>query len=302
LLVAAAIFLMISTVSNSGRDPTQATPGARSETAKEDSVVLAPASEDFLEPNPDVTIPEAVTTIPVVVHVVYRTEAENIPDEQVRGQIEALNTNYRARNKNIANVPAPFRDKVGDARIAFTLASTDPEGRPTSGITRTKTNLGSFGANTTSVVRRNSGGKDAWPTGRYLNIWVCNLGNNLRSYVLNFPDKATSDRDGVVIHYESFGANDASTTHEIGHYFGLYHIWGVPKCGDDFVADTPPQQGPNSQNTTFPHITCNNGPDGDMFMNFMDYNPDACMFTKGQVARMHQVLQKFRNGLAVSNQ
>ena len=83
--------------------------------------------------------------------------------------------------------------------------------------------------------------------------------------------------------------------HEIGHWLNLRHIWGdTEDCsGSDFVADTPNAAGPNYGKPSFPHVSCANGPSGDMFMNFMDYVDDAAMllFTPEQVARMHATLQ-----------
>jgi hypothetical protein len=105
--------------------------------------------------------------------------------------------------------------------------------------------------------------------------------------------------DGVVILNTAFGTKGTAAppfnkgrtaTHEIGHWLNLHHIWGdTQDCsGTDYVADTPNAQLPNYSKPTFPHISCNNGPDGDMFMNYMDYVDDDSMFmfTTGQVARM----------------
>ena len=92
-----------------------------------------------------------------------------------------------------------------------------------------------------------------------------------------------------------------SATHEIGHFFNLRHIWGdTPDCsGSDFVDDTPNAESPNFGKPTFPHVTCGNGPNGDMFMNYMDYSDDDSMFmfSPGQVARMHTTLDGVRKSL-----
>jgi len=94
-------------------------------------------------------------------------------------------------------------------------------------------------------------------------------------------------------------ANSRRVSHEIGHYLNLLHLWGGKEdcTGTDEVDDTPPQKGPNTGRPVFPHVTCKNGPNGDMFMNFMDYTDVGCMFTKGQVLRMHQTLQGPRKAL-----
>jgi len=95
-----------------------------------------------------------------------------------------------------------------------------------------------------------------------------------------------------------------TSTHEIGHWLNLRHIWGdTEDCtGTDFVDDTPNAQLPNYGKPKFPHVSCNNGPNGDMFMNFMDYVDDdsMMMFTAGQVVRMHATLEGPRKELLIA--
>ena len=57
--------------------------------------------------------------------------------------------------------------------------------------------------------------------------------------------------------------------------------------------------GPNFGCPSFPDVSCSNGPNGDMFMNYMDYVDDVAMFmfTQGQVSRMHATLEGPRNSL-----
>lgn len=114
-------------------------------------------------------------TIPVVVHVVHRTDAENISDAQVKSQIDALNRDFRAKNSDLSKVPKVWKSLVTDSNIQFALASKDPKGKKTSGITRTATKVASFGPENT-VKAPKTGGVSPWPTNRYLNFWVCNLG------------------------------------------------------------------------------------------------------------------------------
>jgi Pregnancy-associated plasma protein-A len=247
-------------------------------------------------------------TIPVVVHVVYKTEAENISDAQVQSQIDSLNKDYRAKNNDRKKVPSVWKSLVIDPNIEFRLATKDAKGKKTSGITRTATKATSFGPNDT-VKAKKTGGVDPWPTDRYLNIWVCALSGGLLGYA-QFPG-GPSKTDGVVILNTAFGTTGIAkapfnkgrtATHEIGHYLGLRHIWGDRNdcSGDDFVADTPRAREANYGKPKFPQITCNNGPNGDMFVNYMDYVDDAamCMFTAGQVARMNATLAGPRKKLA----
>lgn len=245
------------------------------------------------------------TLIPVVVHVVYNAAAENVSVAQIKSQIKVLNLDFQAKNPDKAKVPAAFKGLVADPQIKFVLATKDPKGKPTTGITRTKTTRASFGSND-SVKFTESGGQDAWPRDKYLNIWVCRLRGGLLGYA-QFPG-GQPETDGVVVLHTAFGTTGTAqapfnlgrtTTHEIGHWLNLRHIWGdTEDCsGSDFVADTPNAAGPNHGSPTFPHVSCKNGPNGDMFMNYMDYVDDAAMFmfTSQQVERMAATLENERD-------
>ncbi len=247
--------------------------------------------------------------IPVVVHILFAQDAQNITDEQVASQIEVLNEDYSASNADIGTVPAPFGNLVGNPSLEFFLAQQDPTGAPTTGITRTTTTRTGFGVDD-SMKSDGTGGKSPWDTKRYLNLWVCALGGGVLGYA-QFPG-GDPNTDGVVIATSAFGRRGSArapfdlgrtATHEIGHYLNLSHIWGearVPTCEDsDFVDDTPNQFGPNSGKPTFPKESCGNTPHGDMFMNYMDYVDDdtMCMFSQQQVDRMHAALEISRSGL-----
>jgi hypothetical protein len=253
-------------------------------------------------------VAEKLITIPVVVHVVHRTAEENISDAQVKSQIDALNRDYRAKNADKSKVPPAWKGLLIDSNIQFALATKDPNGKKTSGITRTATSASSFSVQN-EVKSSKTGGADPWPTDRYLNFWACNLGEGLLGYA-QFPGGPEAT-DGVVILYKAFGSTGVvkapydkgrTATHEVGHFLGLRHIWGdMNDCtGNDFVSDTPHAREANFGKPKFPHITCNNGPNGDMFMNYMDYVDDAAMFmfTTGQVARMNATLAGPRRKLA----
>jgi Pregnancy-associated plasma protein-A len=249
----------------------------------------------------------APTAIPVVVHVVYNTAAENISVAQIKSQIARLNLDYNAKNPDRKNVPSVWSGLVTGSRIQFALAKKDPSGKPATGITRTPTASTSFGDDD-SVKSAASGGADAWPSDKYLNLWVCSLGGGLLGYA-QFPG-GPAKTDGVVILNTAFGSKGTAAapfnkgrtaTHEIGHWLNLHHIWGdTQHCeGTDFVSDTPNAQLPNFGKPKFPHITCSNGPNGDMFMNYMDYVDDdsMLMFTTQQVARMNAALAGSRSSI-----
>lgn len=245
--------------------------------------------------------------VSVVVHVVYNTAAENISDAQIKSQVEALNRDYRRKNADVSIVPSVWHGLPTDAGIEFALAAKDPAGAASNGITRTKTTRAGFASND-KVKRPADGGVAPWDATRYLNIWVCSLRDGLLGYA-QFPGGPAAS-DGVVILNTAFGTTGTASapfnlgrtaTHEVGHYFNLRHIWGdTEDCsGTDFIADTPNAQSPNYGTPQFPHISCSNGPSGDMFMNYMDYVDDGAMamFTPGQVARMHSTLDGPRSSL-----
>jgi hypothetical protein len=187
----------------------------------------------------------------------------------------------------------------------------DPNGNPTSGITRTATTTQSFSQSFEPKFTAN-GGIENWDPEHYLNMWVCDLDGSLLGYATFPADLATEpELDGVVIDYAYFGNTGTATapfdkgrtaTHEIGHWMNLRHIWGDNFCGDDFVNDTPTQQESNGGCPSFPHVTCSNGPDGDMFMNYMDYVDDACMFlfTNGQKTRVDATFASTRSQMSSS--
>jgi pregnancy-associated plasma protein-A len=246
------------------------------------------------------SVRQAVATIPVVVHVVYKTADEKITAAQVKSQVAALNKDYRATNPDKSKVPPPWQGLVTDARVQFALATRSPAGQKTSGIVYVRTTQTSF-PDDDSVKTKSGGGSDGWPSARYLNMWVCSLGGGLLGYA-QFPG-GPAKTDGIVILNRACGTTGTATapfhlgrtaTHEIGHWLNLRHIWGdTEDCsGTDFVADTPNAQHPNYGKPRFPHVSCQNGPNGDMFMNYMDYVDDDAMFmfTAQQVVRMQASL------------
>ena len=237
--------------------------------------------------------PTEVITIPVVVHVVYDDSVKNISAAQVQSQIDVLNADFGAANPDTTAIPDAFKHLTGNAHIAFVLATTDPDGRPTNGITRTKTSLPFFKPND-AMKFAFSGGINAWPYDQYLNIWVCDLSTNTLGYA-QFPNAGNPSTDGVVVDYAHFGTTGTvsppyhlgrTATHEVGHWLNLRHIWGEGGCStDDGVEDTPLASAPYLGCPAYPSASCEGT---DMTMNYMDYTDDDCkyMFSQGQVVRM----------------
>ncbi|MDW8394589.1 MAG: M43 family zinc metalloprotease [Chitinophagales bacterium] len=246
--------------------------------------------------------------IPVVVHVIWKTTSQNISDEQIASQIEVLNEDFNRLNADTANTPVPWKSVAGKINIQFCLARYDPNGNETNGIVRVQTSVTAFGMGD-SMKFSSKGGSDAWPTNRYLNIWVCNLGSNLLGYATMPSGQNPGPTDGVVIWYRAFGRvgnlsskynKGRTTTHEVGHWLGLRHIWGDDNggCGgSDGIADTPNQANATYNCPAFPLTdACSGLPNGIMYMNYMDYTDDVCMnlFTRNQCTRMEAALNNDR--------
>jgi hypothetical protein len=226
--------------------------------------------------------------IPVVVNVIYNRNKpqENISQAQIDSQIAVLNSDFSATNNDRNLIPSAFSNLVSNMDIRFTLAKVVRK-------SSTKTQWGTGSA----MKKSGQGGISPTTPTQNLNIWVCNIGGGILGFA-TFPG-GNINIDGVVISPQYFGTTGyvsapfnkgRTATHEVGHWLNLRHIWGddgTGCTGSDQVADTPNAAGPNYGCPTFPKLSCSNGPTGDLFMNYMDYTDDACMymFTPGQTQR-----------------
>ena len=244
--------------------------------------------------------PGIVYEIPVVVHVIQRTDGTGFIDPAtVQSQIDILNEDFSA-------LPGSNGAAGVDTKIVFRLADVDPDGNPTTGITYSMNNQWF-----------NDGGSYwntlAWDTNRYCNIYT-NSASGALGYVPNLPQGgiAGSNSDRVVVLWNSFGRNaplapfnlGRTATHELGHYFGLYHTFDngcgtVAGCytSGDRICDTNRQSSP-----TFGCNPGNSCSSPDPFDNYMDYSDDRCMarFTAEQANRMRCSLVNYRPNLASS--
>jgi hypothetical protein len=261
----------------------------------------------------------SVITIPYIIHVIHNGEAvgtaTNIPSAWITAQMAAMNRDFRKANSDIANLPAAFQSLAADFEIEFCPAVVDPQGNILAepGVDRVNRNTKGWNAPpyTSTYFDNNVKPNTIWNPDNYLNIWTANLSGGVLGYA-TFPSTTllqgltssigTATTDGVVILHTAFGDLNSGLTanynrgrtlvHEVGHWLGLRHIWGDSSCGNDFCNDTPTQQTSNSGCPTFPKVTCSNGPNGDMFYNYMDYSYDACLycFTNDQKTRADIVM------------
>jgi hypothetical protein len=247
-----------------------------------------------------------IVTIPVHFIIVHAPGEEvgtgdNLSMDHILSQLQVMNEDFRRLNADATNTPSVFA--AADSEVEFCLATIDPMGNPTDGITRYPTNQ-SFDPNEFTIKQETN-----WPRDTYLNIWVTpDIGALGYAYVPSISFLPNAVLDGVVCRTSAFGDIGFAThpvynlgrtvTHEIGHYLGLGHIWRNDGCGaDDGFDDTPKQDDENFGCRNHPSPSCSNG--GDMFMNYMDYVDDDCMnaFTEDQNTYMHLILNGPRASL-----
>jgi len=241
-------------------------------------------------------------TIPVVVHIIYNDYYSNISDAQVNSALIAINEDFNAGNSDYNNVVSAFSSIKSNVGISFALASIDPNGNPTTGITRTESDFTDYAdENVKSLV--------IWDTDMYLNVWVVdNIESGAGAYAY-YPGTAPNGAEGIVCRHSQFGTIGTSSsynfdsttmTHEIGHYLNLAHTWGdsndpgedVNCNDDDGVSDTP--------NTIGTLYGCNTNQSTcgslDNVQNYMDYTDCTNMFSNGQRSRMHAALHSSVGG------
>jgi hypothetical protein len=262
--------------------------------------------------NPGAREMAAPVYIPVVFHVVL-PDPSVVTDKMIDDQLKVLNTDFAGLNADSINILPAFKPLFGKSKIQFVLAKRTPANLPTNGIDRVVTTQTSFSQTNNYVKHASSGGANAWNSSKYMNVWICTLGGGLLGYS-TFPGTSTADEQGVVIYSETLpggsltGYNDGRTlTHESGHYFYLFHIWGDDNgacTGTDYVNDTPNQADASSGcHNGVVTDACSPTAPGIMYQNYMDYSSDGCMalFTLLQVTRMEAALNQYRLSVATSN-
>jgi len=250
----------------------------------------------------------STNTIPLVFHVVWNTFAENVPDQVILNIVDQVNADFSATNTDLVDVRSVFTNDIADANVQFCLADTDPNGAPTTGITRTQTNEIWFNPDTeTNKMKSAPAGIAPWDPTSYLNVWICDITSGASGAAITvgyafLPVSGIvgSSIDGVVIDFDQgTGNNVRTTTHEIGHYLGLQHTWGAGGCvNDDGFTDTPNTISATPSCTNPGLITCTTLV---QYENFMDLSTCGSMYTHEQAAYMNSVLTGIRSSLLSSN-
>lgn len=272
----------------------------------------------------------------VVVHVVYSSPEINLDDSVIYNQIDILNEDYNRMNADSVNLRSIFEPIVGNPHIHFNVAHIER-------VSTSATFSLGFNGMPDEVKQTSQGGSDAWDTEHFLNIWICEIESSFGALfgyayppagLSNWPsgsEAPSPELDGVVLDYRTIGNNNPNVypnpnggnfdlvgrtgVHEVGHYFGLRHIWGDggglfggESCGaDDGMGDTPNQGYQSEFDCNTSNNTCIDSIGGqpdpndmpDLIENHMDYSAESCknMFTIEQAMHMRGVLENERVGL-----
>lgn len=254
-------------------------------------------------------LPAQLWHLPIVVHVLMDAACVQgaVGDETVREQIAILKGDFRS-------LQGTNGDPGVDTRVQFELATVDPDGNPTTGITRS--------CNTAWFNDQGAYWETlAWDPHRYVNVYT-NTAAGARGYVPFLPadnggTMVGTKADRVVVNHLAFGtggpvpahADGRTLTHELGHYLGLYHPY-LNGCGTatapgcyatgDLLCDTPPDAASHS-GCVAGQTSCGGVPVP--ITNYMELTDDLCMtgFTLEQAQRMRCTLPSWRPLLGFKN-
>ncbi|MCW3077307.1 MAG: domain containing protein [Bacteroidetes bacterium] len=244
------------------------------------------------------TLSNTSFTIPVVFHILHIGGNENISDVQVASEIAILNRDFQKKNADTANIVSQFKNLAANCNIQFSLATLDPNGNCTNGITRHYTTKTDWTVDMNNYTY-------TWPPSKYLNVYVVKTMQNGAAGYAYLPGTAPAVMDAIVILHNyvgSIGTGNGYTsralTHEVGHWFNLQHTWGSTNnpgvsCGDDGVSDTPVTKG-HSQCNLQNAVDCTPGV-VENIQNYMEYAYCSNMYTQGQKTRMHNCLNSATN-------
>ncbi|MBS1637933.1 MAG: T9SS type A sorting domain-containing protein [Bacteroidetes bacterium] len=287
-------------------------------------------------------------TIPVIFHIIHSGQSVgsgyNISQAQINSQLTILNQDYSKTNTDFSTwvTQSSFVSAGADCQIQFCMAKVSPTGTVLAepGIERISTVAKGWTAPpyssppASNYIENTIKPGSSWDPTKYLNIWILAFNDGTLGYAQfpTVPSTSTptigdmygmggaANTDGVVFDYSAVGNTGAAAapynkgrtaSHEIGHWLGLYHIWGDDNgacTGSDNVADTPNQADASSSCPTTSGAVktdaCSATSPGYMYQNYMDYTEDKClvMFTNGQKARMMACMQNCtrRTSLATS--
>ncbi len=285
------------------------------------------------------------SAIPVIFHIIVDSaQFNNLGGtsgiiKRCDSQIAVLNRDFNKQNSDSSLIPASWKSLYGNSGISFGLARKDPSGNCSPGYEiriiagSTLTDAGYDVINeTTPKEKLASTGLASWDHTKYFNVWCINFTGAAASLlgITVPPAGGPSSQHGVCILYNSLGKTTSGAgsfpspynkgrtlTHEVGHFFEIWHPWGDDggRCptwsstasgcssgtgSDDGISDTPPESDAVYGSPTYTisggtihdccefHGTTETQPIGVACLSYMDYTDDGAMhmFTTLQAAAM----------------
>lgn len=267
--------------------------------------------------NPTLSNIISYAPLPIIFHVINTGQAVGVGYNVAQAQMQA---EVRQLNKDFANLSGSQYAVASTTGLQFCLATNSPNGAALvqPGIDRINATGKSYGQPPYSVTDFDNKVKPAtiWDPTKYINVWVTDFTSTegILGYS-TFPASSTlsgltntesNTTAGVVVSYTTIGSvsmpssicggdngynNGKTLSHELGHYFGLRHIWGDGECATDYCDDTPQHTEANFGTPVHPKSnSC--GTADEMFENYMDYTDDKVLntFTLNQAERMQIVM------------
>ena len=224
---------------------------------------------DIVEKNKDSLDESKISTvnIPVIFHVLYFDEDDNISNAQITENFNQINDDFRLENADADKIPktANRAEASDDPGIDYNhfysrgshdvrFVGFDGETKGTSlnevtTIRRYKINQETVSGVSEASTLASSIAPDDGATGGYqagyLNIYIAPLsGGLLGQAYLGFPEAVVmgSTVGSLTSPGTAGGYNRGRTlTHEIGHNFSFNHIFNSSNCDDVLWSDIPPQ-------------------------------------------------------------
>ncbi|WBX99470.1 M43 family zinc metalloprotease [Chryseobacterium gambrini] len=231
--------------------------------------------------------------IPVVFHVIFSNEKENVSDSLILSELKDLNLDFVQKNDMIL-LDHDFQNLVGNPNLEFYLLNTSFQ-------------TGKGGIQRISLKKFKNRNELLIDPSNCLNVFIARQGNNTPTI------GAENGENWVNLNYKDVGTNGHALTHETGHWLGLYHIFGqvgnsslwnkMFGNSDDLIDDTPKQKGATAicyeikKDCPCPPKNINYKNHKRLYNNFMDYNPCRCMFTIGQSIQMRNKIIENRRKL-----
>jgi PKD repeat protein len=243
--------------------------------------------------------------IPVVFHIIHQYGSENISKSIIEETLDIMNRDWQGTNEYVGTITSNFAGISSDMEVEFRLATLDPNGNCTEGITRTYSTLTEGASDNVKDLIR-------WPNTKYLNVWVVKSieedgsGSGITLGYAYYPNVMNWNPgvDGILCRADALGANSSRSgrtmSHEVGHYLGLAHTF-EGSCGfdGDDCPDTPSENGNANFGCDYSYNPCGTSLPANV-ENIMSYSSCVKMFTNDQKDIVDNTFQDYRNVL-ISN-